>query len=291
MPVYVYLNGKRKVRTMSDEVKGFDAESFFKDEETSMTTEAEEIIKEDEAGTVKETETVAKQPEAKVPVAVEPKVEAPQQQPEKSIMADLIKQELGDHVLEEKPKEQDKVPLSELIKVRKRAQDAEAKLEMLQQQKAPEVPDIDDEDYITGAQMKQVLNAQLSYIQQQQKAETVRMQLETAVEKSLRSEAEFQKSTPDYLAVTTAAKSLNLVTGEDFKTVLFASDNPAKAYYDLCQQKLNAVRSVLGVPVGNKSKPSETINNKDVQQETPADDTQENKDLTDDEVFSQVFGK
>lgn len=291
-----------------EEVKGFDVDEFYVEEESEMT-ETEQTIEQPQPETTPEAtpETVSEQPQvepekpAEAVKTVEAKpVEAKVATAEpgtggKSSLADLLKQE---GIVEDKDdaptnvKEQ-LVPayvVQQLRAERRQLREENAALKQQQQQKPAEdanLPDVDDEDYITGAQLKQILAAQQQAIARKIENDRAKAQIEDVARKSIVSEAEFKKQTADYDVVTTTVNSLNLITQAERKTILFSS-NPAKTYYDICQQKLNSIKTVLGVQTQSKP-PVNNVNKKDVVQKQPA--VIDENETSDEDVFESLFGK
>jgi len=170
----------------------------------------------------------------------------------------------GDDAEEAEPEGVDPATAAAFKKYRKRAQAAEEKARELEERLASINPDegesvsntqtdavnsgiddIDDEDFITGAQVKKTISGLERKIRQELELE--RQKLETAQfeQKAITSEQAARAKYPDYAQKMQIAKSMPF-TAEEKKQIASAAD-PAITAYELVEKKIAPLRSVLGL--------------------------------------------
>lgn len=189
------------------------------------------------------------------------------------------------------------VPLDQHIKLRQRAQAAEAKVKELEEsQTTPpagekaetkgELPSVVDEDgyvdpdkvakAIADAQEK-AKTAAVKEVQAQVQQQAAVAKAQQVAKRSIESEADVRKTNPDYDKVTKAALQYNLLTNDD-RQKIFDSDNPAKTYYETAKQKLSILQEALGISTAKpKTQPGEPEPDKEIE--------------SDEQMVDEVFGE
>ena len=219
------------------------------------------------------------------------------------------------------PEQQQRVPLEDHIKLRQRAQAAEkerdelkAKMEETQTggekpgEKSPLkkfVEENPDEDFIPAsvqlAQQEWLDEREQAKIDAQQKAEQAERDkaeaqqravntIKALGDRSLKTEAEVRKANPDYDEVTKPFVSAKLLKDSELAEI-FKSENPSKKLYDICKAKADAIRSLSGSSTntpGNKTTKKASTTSKE---ETSSEELNPEDELTDDQIFEEVWGK
>lgn len=283
-----------------------DEDGIVVDEEVDNSPEGFAPNKEKEAEEPKPENKEA--PDAEVKAALEAAEQAdPEEEPESTIAQILPKPEA-------KPESQDqKVPLADHIKLRQRAQKAERELEELRQrpqttptgaekpgeqspfeqwvEENPEDAEISDapakvklaERKYQEARAREAANKQAEaerLAREQAQAEQAQLSQYQALEqKATTSEKQFRKEHPDYDKVTKAVLKLNLLTDAE-RRALAQSEELVKDYYELCKDKLAAVRDGLGI-TPTEEPPKQPANPEE----------EEEREMSDDEVFEEIFKK
>lgn len=166
------------------------------------------------------------------------------------------------------------VPLDKHTALRKRAQGAEAERDALKQQLAQKPTDdtsaldelnalanVEDEEYIEGKQLKEVVsklpNAIAQIAQKTTQDAIGRIASQNMANKAASDEASFKKDHPDYDAKVAFAAQRQLLTQADLQEV-FSSGNIAEAYYNKANAAIEAEKVALGIPSSpsTKEKPS-----------------------------------
>lgn len=152
------------------------------------------------------------------------------------------------------------VPLETHTKLRKRAQEAEARALMAERQLAEAnkpaedegdiLDGLDDDEPVRAGEVKKAVAKATKKARQESVAEVkeilAKQILEAQAINAVKSEANFRKEHADYDEVTIAANSLGLITDEDRKEI-FASKNPAELFYKIAKTKRQAVLKHLGI--------------------------------------------
>lgn len=326
---------------MKTEDRDFDAGEFFDEgvAEAGIEIEPEEIVPEKEAKAEgaaviedqqEEPEKKAadadaeaeKKPETNAATAAlesieaseaeEGKEKADEAQEADSVISKLLP-EADDSGKPPETRGDERVPLEAHTKLRRRAQDAERKVEELTKQaqasttstgaekpgteeKSPFkkfVEENPDEDFIPSKvqleqsewQDAQVAARRQADVDTLQAAENQRQEVATinaTANKAVASEQDFRKQTADYDDVVGVMLPELHLTSEE-KVALLATENPAKELYDRCTARRNALRAALGVttPASGSHK------------ETPADTEDEGElapEQTDEEIFDAAYG-
>jgi len=189
---------------------------------------------------------------------------------------------------------QQRVPVEDHIKLRARAQRAEARVAELesQHQTTPTEEDksgdeffgdLEDGDLVRAETVKQAIpkivekavSQAVGQVNQNIEQERTVRQARAQAEIAVKSEKEFAKATPDYDKVTKAAIKLGFLTPED-KLKIFNSDNPAKTCYEMSKQKLLDIQTTLGITPASTGE--QTPNEKPV--------VTEEEEVSDDEFLS-----
>jgi len=263
---------------MEKENEGLNVDDFLGDDVGVAETETQEEKQQE-----KQQEEQQKEQEEKRGT------ETKEQGTESSNITDL----LDDDETTSKETDNRRVPLEQVIKLRKRAQAAEAERDALKEkitQPAAEnaetdpLKDLDDNDYLTAGQVKKLLETNTSRIQKTAKAEAERSaqlaRAERIIERSIISEKEFKTKTEDYDKITKVASELKLFTDAD-RQKIFDSENPAQTYYEMAKNKLGTIRSVFG---GSTDKPKTTKTKSEIP------NTENENEDDDEKIFEEVFG-
>jgi hypothetical protein len=242
---------------------------------------------------IPEEEVVEEQVEEKPAEAEEKPAEEVKEEPVEEVTESQV-EKLFDQ--EEKPgylKQGHKVELEDHIKLRKRAQAAEAKLaeyEALNQPVDTGVLDeitalLDgDEEYAEKEALRTAfkkLPKVIAQIAQKTTTEALtNVQVQNIAAKAKADEAAFKKDNPDYDTIVGFAARHKLLTNDELKEV-FASGNIAESYYAKAKAAVEAERAALGIP----SKP--TTNEKPPTGDEPIEDGDFEND---DEAFEAFMG-
>lgn len=205
---------------------------------------------------------------------------------------------------EKQQTDEDRVPVEQHIKLRKRAQAAEQEVADLRRQlsenktqtegdtsgeKDP-LAEYEDEDLVRAGDVRQTIEREVQKgiskltktIEENQQSQTFQRQAINAVQ----SEKAFKEATPDYDEVTSKARKLNAISDADRKEILQA-DNPAKKYYEISKAKIKAAQEQLAllgfVPANTKTTPKSEANQ-------PEGEEKETENMSDEEIFDEVFG-
>jgi hypothetical protein len=163
-----------------------------------------------------------------------------------------------------------KVELEDHIKLRKRAQAAEAKLAELQAAQAPvdtgvldEISALldGDEEYAEKDALRKAFNKLpkvIAQIAQKTTSEALgNVQMQNIAAKAKADEAAFKKDNPDYDTIVGFAARHKLLSQDELKEV-FTSGNIAETYYTKAKAAVQAERDALGIA---PSKPTTEIDN------------------------------
>ena len=164
----------------------------------------------------------------------------------------------------EEPAKQ-RVPLEDHIKLRQRAQAAEARIAELESQHQTTqteedksgddfLGELEDGDLVRAEAVKQAIpkiieravSQAVGQANQNLENERAVGQAKAQADRAVKSEKEFAKVTPDYDQVTKAAIKLGFLSAEDKKKI-FASEHPAKTCYEMSKQKLHDIQTTLGI--------------------------------------------
>ena len=195
---------------------------------------------------------------------------------------------------EEEEQTQQRVPVEDHIKLRKRAQTAEAKLAEYEAQHQTTqteedksgdefLGELEDEDLVRAETVKQAIpkivekavSKAVGQVNQNIEQERAVRQAKVQTDRAVNSEKEFAKATPDYDKVTKAAIKLNFLSAED-KQAILAADNPAKTCYEISKQRLTDIQTTLGITPASTGK--QTPNEEPV--------VPEEEEVSDDEFLS-----
>lgn len=300
---------------MANESESFDAEKFFDDK--GATPAATEEVAEKVA--VEQTPPAQDQePELKSDVQdskeAEPQPSAELKAEEKPAEAET--ESAIEKLLVEQPEKEEvepvkgdgkTVPLEDHIKLRRRAQVAEAELAEVEAEleeihrtqtvgaktgegETPletELSNLDDEEPLTVGQARKLLAEQKRTADEKREQSLVRRRAAIIVSRAINSETEFKANTPDYDKVTGAVLKANLLTNNDRKKII-VSDNPAKTYYELSKAKLDALKEAITgqTAVQPESKKTEPAPKPIPKKEPKAED---NPASSDEELFNSIF--
>ena len=257
-------------------------------DQTEQAQETEQTTETEEAEEAEQTETKPTTDEETVDTALKAVEDLEIPEESQSQIAEMMGIQQPETTVDAQGKT---VPLSEHIKLRKRAQAAEAKLQ--ERESSPEttstggekpgVESDDDDEWLTKGAVKKMLAEQHTQIQTEaQKAQQTEQVKKTAL-KAIATEAEVKKANADYAIITNFANEHSLLTAED-RQKIFQSDNPAKVYYETCKAKVNSMRQALGIQTP-ASKKTETST-----EESETTETETEKEMSDDEIFEDLWG-
>ena len=291
----------------------------------------EEIVTDSEAGdeanvvTAKDSsKTTAEEPEAGKSVATAEDVAAAiestkeTEQEVESIISSLIPKPQGHETAQTKPDFQPGkyVPVEDHIKLRTRAQQAESKVQELEQrletsttqtggvkpgeeaEKSPLeqfVEDNPDDDFVPAkvqleeskfkeakAQRTQQARERAEQVEREKQEKQYRTDdaIKAISTKAEQSEVEVRKANPDYDAVVLPIVKAKLITNEE-RMEFLKDANPAKKLYEICKNKADALRGVLGVTT-----PAKRPTTKQAPADNLVDADEDN--MTDEEIFNSV---
>jgi hypothetical protein len=225
-----------------------------------------------------------------------PAEEKPAEKPEEEVTAEEVKEtESQVEKLFEKPEKKDHlkgtVPVEDHVKLRQRAQAAEAKLAQYEATQQPvesavldEISELlsGDDEYAEKAKLREAFNKLPKVIAQIANKTTSEalgnVQMQNIAAKARADEATFKKDNPDYDTIVGFAARHKLLSTDELKEI-FASDNIAETYYNKAKAAVEMERTAL---LGNPPSKPTTENN----QQPTGDDT-EFKD--DDEAFDYML--
>lgn len=236
------------------EAAGEKLQTQLEDEGSILNAEdtGSQLVGEQEQEQEQETQVPAKTetPEVKAEAEAEAKTETPAQAD--STISQLIKNT-----------QQEGVPVESHIKLRQRAQKAEARVKELEGQQhqntqpagvnAEEVDpfaELDETDLVRVGDVKgyvgKAVNAAVGKVTQSLSEKEATERAEQFAEQAVQSEQEVIKNTPDYVAVTKAALKLGLISNKE-TVALSQSDNPALEFYKMSKAKLTDIQTTLGI--------------------------------------------
>lgn len=241
------------------------------------------------------------EPEKEKP-AEEPK-ETPQEEPKKEPAPTEKAPALTEILLsqEEKSKPETQVPVHVVADLRERLRQANAQIEELKQTRpagghadVAEVPifeGLEDDDLVSVAEAKKVLPS----LVRTEAGRIVQRELSSRDQKQALSQACLQIETaargrhPDYDSVVRMGLSFGGGLSPQDKQSIVNADDPAEAMYQLCNAKVQEVRSVLGVQMPTPTTP--TPEEKKQPEPNPQEMTQEEILKSDDDFFDECFPK
>lgn len=309
----------------SEEKVGFDVEGFVDDgrekaglepeqSEAEQAAEAKaELAKKDEANEKEAAEQAEAKAKEEAGAKAKSDAEAAKEALEEtetgeedgSTIEDILETEVPESEPGPEPKK-GTVPLEKHIKLRKRAQDAEAKLKELQddidaakgiEEEDPdkkaeddELADLEDDDFVSVKTLKQQQEKAAKERDKQTKlakAEKAKATLGNLVRRAGQFGAQFEKDHPDFNKVLKTADDLHQLPAGVKRQALLQPD-PAKYLYEYCQERLTTLREGLGV--GEKAekptkKETETDEERKAREEAEAEEN-----LSDEEIFNDIFG-
>ena len=316
---------------MTTENEDFDAEAFVEEgmQDAGIKPEEQETAENEASGVMSQTEksedkTGEKPAETdqtketstdEVQAALEAtETEEETEEEVESSIAEILPPAPKSEQQEQEEKADQRVPLEDHIKLRQRAQEAERERDELKKQQAdtqtggekpgeevspleqfvqenpeeelvPAKVQLEDRKWHEARQRRQfeaATKAERAAFEQQQAATQQLQDFKSKADKAESSEKEVRKAHPDYDAVTQAAVKAKLLDDTE-RDAIFNAEKPADEYYKLCKGKLDAIRSGLGIPSTPTSESNQPAN---TEQEKDAD-----KEMTDDEIYDDVYGQ
>ncbi len=194
--------------------------------------------------------------------------------------------------------QQGRVPVETHVKLRQRAQKAEARVKELEesQQQQDTQPagenaedidpfaELDDTDLVRVSDVKdfvgKTVNAAVGKVTQSLGQREAAEKAEKFTAQAVQSEQEVIKNTPDYGTVTKAALKLGLISKEE-TVEISQSDNPALEFYKRSKAKLTDIQETLGIT------PASTDSELPADNETPDGDDEVPDDKS---ILDEIYG-